>query len=99
MGELYALVTLANPLDGADSGTSHDLIRDDEGWWTSTTTDLSSVVAQSCHGNSQTYSVENSGKAFHMILLRVFADDGAIIRLRSREKERSILNKCFCPYY
>lgn len=61
MSELYAPVTLANPLDGADSGTSHDLIRDDEGRWAYTAADLSSVVTQICHGNSQYYSSENSG--------------------------------------
>lgn len=61
IGELYALVTLANPRDGADSGTSHDFIRDDEGRWACTAADLSSVVTQICHGNSRYHSSKNSG--------------------------------------
>lgn len=82
MSELYAPVTLANPLDGADSGTSHDLIRDDEGRWAYTAADLSSVVTQNCHGNSQYYGSENSGgvaRRFTWLLLGVYVQTMALL--------------------
>lgn len=80
--ELYALLTLANPLDGAESGTSHDLIRDDESTWAFTLADLSSAVVQGCHGNSHIRSAENSdrkARRFIRLLLGICADDGATI--------------------
>lgn len=80
--ELYALVTLTNPLDGAESGTCHDLIRDDEGTWAFTLADLSSAVVQSCHGNRHIHSAENSdrkARRFFRLLLGIRADDGATI--------------------
>lgn len=88
MSELYALVTL----DGADNGTSHDLIRDNEGRWASTPADLSSAVTQNCHGNSQNYSAPNSGgvaRRFIRLLLDTCADDGAIIQFNFAWKELS----------
>lgn len=100
--KLYVKVTLANPLDGADSGTSHDLIRDDEGTGAFTTADLRSAVVQSCHGNSHISSAENSDRQprrFMRLLLSVCADDGATILLVRNIKSFIILFLFLFSFY